>query len=126
MPGQVSNGFKIPVSFEALQSSITDLQKILDGLQPNTKQWKELSRIINTMTSEASKLQAQMSMPFTSQKQFNSAEKTIDKLEQTAARVSIVMNSFWWQRPSQLTPSTLAIVVSSIVFKMTNVLSTTK
>ena len=81
----------VPVRLKVMQDSIASFQKILDNLQPNTTNWKALNRLISSMSTEAQKLQAQLSKPFSSQQQFNSTEKTIDKLEEAAARVSIVM-----------------------------------
>ena len=91
MAGINMNEISVPVRLKVIQDSISDFQKILDNLQPNTKNWKDLNRLISQMSSEASRLQAQISKPFSSEKQFNSAEKVLDKLEESAARMKIVM-----------------------------------
>ena len=82
---------QVPVRLKVLQESIAEFQKILNDLQPNTSNWKALNKIISQMVSESQKLSAQLSVPFSSEKQFTQANKTIDKLEETAARVSVVM-----------------------------------
>lgn len=83
----------IPVKLEVLRSSISDLEKILNNLQPNTSGWKSLSKLIGQMQTEAEKLQAQLNIPFGSQKQFNAATKTIDQIEQIAARIRVAMEN---------------------------------
>ena len=83
----------IPVRLKILQDSIGEFQKVLSNLQPNTKNWKDLSRIIENMSSEVQKLQGQMSVPLTSAKQFAQTEKTIDRLQEIAGRTQAVMNS---------------------------------
>ena len=82
---------QVPIRLKVLQDSISEFQKILNNLQPNTNNWKALNKIISSMSAEVQKLQAQMSMPFSSEKQFTQANKTIDKLEETATRISVVM-----------------------------------
>lgn len=82
---------QVPIRLKVLQDSISEFQKILNNLQPNTNNWKALNKIINSMSTEAQRLQAQLSTPFSSEKQFTQANKTIDKLEEAAARVSVVM-----------------------------------
>lgn len=81
----------VPIRLKVLQDSISEFQKILNNLQPNTNNWKALNKIISSMSTEAQKLQAQLSTPFSSEKQFTQTNKTIDKLEEAAARVSVVM-----------------------------------
>ena len=82
---------QVPIRLKVLQDSISEFQKILNNLQPNTNNWKALNKIINSMSTEAQRLQSQLSTPFSSEKQFPQANKTIDKLEEAAARVSVVM-----------------------------------
>ena len=86
------NEIRVPVKLEVLQNSISDLQKILNNLQPNTASFKAIEKIINSMVNESQKLQAQLSKPFTNEGQFKSTNKTIDKLEESAARIQVVMN----------------------------------
>ena len=83
---------RVPVKLDVLSSSISDLQKILNNLQPNTANFKAIEKIINSMVQESQKLSAQMSKPFTNEGQFRSTNKTIDKLEESAARISVIMN----------------------------------
>lgn len=92
MAGTNMNEINIPVRLKVLQDSIDDFQKILDSLQPETKGWRSVSRIIAQMTSEAQRFQVQISKPFSSEKQFDQAEKSIDKLEESAERLKIVIN----------------------------------
>ena len=85
------NEISVPVRLKVMQDSIANFQKILDNLQPNTNNWKALSKLLNTMVSDSQKLQAQMSTPFNSQKDFNQTERTISKLEESAARFSFAI-----------------------------------
>ena len=82
---------RIPVKLEVLQNSIADLQKILNNLQPNTSGYKAIEKIIQSMVQESQKLQAQLSKPFNSEGQFRTTNKTIEKLEESAARISVIM-----------------------------------
>ena len=89
----MASEIRVPVRLEILQDSISNLQKILNNLQPNTANFKMVERIINQMTNEAQKLQAQLSRPFTNENQFKSTNKTIDKLEESSARIQVILNS---------------------------------
>ncbi len=82
----------IPVKLDILQESIKGLQSILKNLQPNTANFKAIEKIINSMTQQAQKLQGQLSVPFTNEAQFKSSNKTIEQLEESAARVAAVMS----------------------------------
>ena len=95
---------RIPVRLEVLQDSISGLQKILNGLQPNTANFKAVEKIINQMTQEAQKLQAQLSRPFTNEGQFRTTNKTLDKLEESAARIQVIMGQLQFS-DLKLTPA---------------------
>ena len=73
----VSLGVKLNI----LQSSVAEIQKILDKLEPNSTSFKKLSGVIANITKDVDRLQVQMAKPFGSQTQFNQTEKTLDKIE---------------------------------------------
>lgn len=73
----VSLGVKLNI----LQSSVAEIQKILDKLEPNSASFKKLSGVIANITKDVDRLQVQMAKPFGSQTQFNQTEKTLDKIE---------------------------------------------
>lgn len=75
-----------------IQSSVAELQRVLDKLEPNSTGFKNLQKIITSMTSEMDKLKIQTSKPFGSQSQFNQTEKTVDKLEESLERAKIAID----------------------------------
>lgn len=91
MAGVNMNEINVPVRLKVIQDSVNDFQKILDNLQPNTKGWKDVSKLLGQMSSEAQKFAAQMSRPFSSERQFDQAEKTLDRLEESAAKMRVLM-----------------------------------
>lgn len=83
------DGIKIPVSLEVLQSSIAAVKQSISNLKPESRPWKELQEILRVMEREADKLQITMSKPFTTQTQFNQAEKGIEKLDEALSKAGI-------------------------------------
>lgn len=82
----------VGVRLKAMQSSVADLQKVLDGLQPNSSGFKALQRIIADINRDIDRLRIQTSKPFGSQNQFNQTEKTVDKLEESLEKVKITID----------------------------------
>ena len=82
----------VGVRLKAMQSSVADLQKVLDGLQPNSSGFKALQRIIADINRDMDRLRIQTSKPFGSQNQFNQTEKTVDKLEESLEKVKITID----------------------------------
>lgn len=77
---------------QVLQSSISDMQKILDRLQPNTSGWKQLESIFRNMRAELDKLILQNGKPVVDPKQFTMAEKSIDKLEAAMGKAKLTID----------------------------------
>ena len=82
----------VGVRLKAMQSSVADLQKVLDGLQPNSSGFKALQKIIADINRDMDRLRIQTSKPFGSQNQFNQTEKTVDKLEESLEKVKITID----------------------------------
>ena len=82
----------VGVRLKAMQSSVADLQKVLDGLQPNSSGFKALQKIIADINRDIDRLRIQTSKPFGSQNQFNQTEKTVDKLEESLEKVKITID----------------------------------
>ena len=82
----------VGVRLKAMQSSVADLQKVLDGLQPNSSGFKTLQKIIADINRDIDRLRIQTSKPFGSQNQFNQTEKTVDKLEESLEKVKITID----------------------------------
>lgn len=68
------------VRLQVMQSSVSNLQKVLDKLEPNSAGFNKLDKIIKAITREMEDFQVQTSKAFTSQQQFNKAEKTLEKI----------------------------------------------
>ena len=82
----------VGVRLKAMQSSVADLQKVLDGLQPNSSGFKALQRIIADINRDMDRLRIQTSKPFGSQNQFSQTEKTVEKLEDSLEKVKITID----------------------------------
>ena len=83
---------KVPVRLEVLQESISAIKSTLANLKPDSSGWRTLNTILQNMTKEADKLQIAMSKPFTSQTQFNAAEKSIEKMEEGLDKARLAMS----------------------------------
>ena len=82
----------LPVNLEIMQGSLNDLQKVLNKLEPDSAPFKSLSRIILEMTRGMEKFQVQTSKSFTSQRQFDQAQKTVEKLEESLTRAQLAIS----------------------------------
>ena len=82
----------IGARIQVLQSSIVEVQKVLDRLQPNTSAWRELSKYIGTMRGELDKLTLQNGKPVLDPKQFTQAEKSIDKIEEMMGKTQLIID----------------------------------
>ena len=60
--GQVT--VDVGVKLQVLQSSVNELQKVLDKLQPNSSGFKTLSTILTNARKEMEKLQVQTDLNF--------------------------------------------------------------
>jgi len=83
----------VGVKLNVMQSSLAELQKVLSHLEPDSSGFKGLSKIINEMTREMEKFQVQTSKGFTSGKQFDQAERSIEKMEETLMKAQIAMGN---------------------------------
>ena len=82
----------IPVRISVLKESIADLQSQLSNLQVDSNSFKTLNRYIQSMTQEMTRFEALTSRSFNSQNQFNRANKSIEKMEDTLSKARIAMN----------------------------------
>lgn len=93
----LSNSAQITINvgakLQVLQSSVDEIQKILDKLEPNSLPFKRLSSVITNVRNDMEKLQIQTSKGFVSQSQFNQTERTIDKIESSLSRTKIILDS---------------------------------
>ena len=93
----LSNSAQITINvgakLQVLQSSVDEIQKILDKLEPNSQPFKRLSSVITNVRNDMEKLQIQTSKGFVSQSQFNQTERTIDKIEGSLSRTKIILDS---------------------------------
>ena len=85
----MADAVRVPVELEVLQSSVKQVESILDNLQPHTSSWNELSKILSSMRKEADNLGIALSRPFTSQTQFNAAQKSINKINEALDKVKL-------------------------------------
>lgn len=94
MMGGGGNSISVPVNLklEVLQSSLTQLQNLLNKLTPNSKGFKDLQNIVTSITGNMEKLSAQTSKPFINQSQFSQAEKTIENIEEGFSRAQLIAN----------------------------------
>ena len=81
----------VGVRLQAMQSSVAELQRVLDKLQPNSSGFKDLQKIISNITSNMDRLRLQTNKPFGSQGQFNQTEKTVAKLEESLDRAKLAV-----------------------------------
>ena len=88
--GQVT--FDVDVRLNVVQDSIKAIQKLLsEKLSPDTKAYKELSRILEQLTKQATNFQAQVSKGFSSQGQINKADRDLERMEQGLSRVGVLL-----------------------------------
>ena len=89
--GNAQVTINVGARLQVLQSSVNEIQKVLDKLQPNSAGFKNLQTILNQITREMDRLQVQASKPFGSQNQFNQTEKTLDKIEDSLNNAQIAL-----------------------------------
>lgn len=82
----------VTARIQAMQSSVNQLQKVLDGLEPNTKSFKQLQTIIGSMEKGIARVQTQTSKGFVSDAQFKQVNKTIDTMEDSLINASNVIS----------------------------------
>lgn len=80
MPGNGTE-LRVPVRLDVLQDSVAQLQQVLNNLEPKTSAWKDLKKLIESMSRETETLSINLSKPFGSQKDFVAAEKSVGKIE---------------------------------------------
>lgn len=96
MPIGSGTAVNVPIRLEVLRNSVSEIEKVLGNLKPESKSFKDLQKIITDTRREMDRLQAQTSKPFGSQQQFNQAEKSVDKIDDALeqARLTISRISF--------------------------------
>ena len=83
----------VGVKLNVLQSSLADLQNILKHLEPDSSGFKKMQSIIAEMTREMERFQVQTSKGFTSNKQFDQANRSVEKMEETLAKAQIAISN---------------------------------
>ena len=66
------------VRLQVIKSSIDDLQKVLDKLEPNSAGFNRLNKVIKSMRREVESFQVQVTKGFDSQQDFNKAGKSLN------------------------------------------------
>ena len=85
-------GIKIPVSVEVLQSSVSDLQKVLSSLKVDSSGFKQIQSIINAIKKDMDTLQIQSSKPFLNQKDIQASERLVSKIQDRFTEAGLVMS----------------------------------
>lgn len=83
----------VSARLKVLQSSIAEVQKVLNQLQPNTSQYKAVSQLLDQMQKQMRSFQAEAGKGFTSEKQFKAAESSLDKMETALEKIRAEINS---------------------------------
>lgn len=81
----------VSARIQLLQSSIDEMQKVMDKLKPDSSGYKELQRIFASLTKQMESLQVQTSKTFSNQGQFDKANKTIDKIEESLIKAEMAL-----------------------------------
>lgn len=96
----------VGVRLQVMQNTLNDLKKQLGNIEIGTPKHNQLSKIIQQLERDWEKLQIQTSKGFSSQQQFNQTSKTLDKMEESIARVKLAMDGVKFSdlklNPSQL------------------------
>ena len=100
--------FNVGLKMEILQSSISELQKVLNNLEPNSRGFKDLGRVISSMTDDLSKLQKASNNGFINETQINQAGKVIDRIEDRLNNAQQIIRSLSF-RDIQLDNSQLQV-----------------
>lgn len=80
------------VRLQVIKSSIDDLQKVLDKLEPNSAGFNRLNKVIKSMRREVESFQVQAAKGFDSQQDFNKAGRSLSKIEDSLIRVDDIMD----------------------------------
>ncbi len=91
MPNEVT--INISGKLELLQSSVNEVRKVLDSLQPNSKGFKELEKIIQKMEGQMKNLEVQTNRTFSSNQQFARAGKSIDNIEESLIAAGLAIKN---------------------------------
>lgn len=91
--GNAQVTINVGAKLQVLQSSVNEIQKVLDKLEPNSTAFKRLNTIISNIKTDMERLQVQSSKGFISQAQFNQTERTIDKIESSLGRTKIIIDN---------------------------------
>lgn len=93
MAGGQSNVVSVPVrlQIENLKETISQLQSSLKGVKVDSSAYSKMTKELEKASSVLLSLEAQTSKAFTSQNQFNQAEKEITKIEEAVQRTKIQM-----------------------------------
>ena len=79
---------KMSVELEVIKSSIAEMQKVLDGLKPNTKAFNALNSVIQSMTKNVEKVEFQLGKGFSNNSEIKATEKTFDQINLSLERAS--------------------------------------
>lgn len=79
----------VSARLQVMQSSVNELQKTLDTLEPKSARFKELSGVIQQIKREMDKVQVQTAKGFVSESQFKQTEKSLDNIEDAFAKAQL-------------------------------------
>ena len=99
----MADSIKIPVSLEVLQSSIRDVEQAAANIKVDSEAWRNLQGILHKLRSEADSLAVAIARPFSTQSQFNNAQKSLSKINDLLGKVSITTSRITF-KDLQLTP----------------------
>lgn len=95
MAGKTMHGgvvYDVSVRLNLLQNSLKEIENVMNKLEPDSKGFKDLQKIVESITKDMERLQAQSSKPFGSPQQFKQTAKTIDSMEASFAKVQTVLD----------------------------------
>lgn len=95
MAGKTMHGgvvYDVSVRLNLLQNSLKEIENVMNKLEPDSKGFKDLQKIVESITKDMERLQAQSSKPFGSPQQFKQTAKTIDSMEASFAKVQKVLD----------------------------------
>ena len=84
--------YDVSVRLNLLQNSLKEIENVMNKLEPDSKGFKDLQKIVESITKDMERLQTQSSKPFGSPQQFKQTAKTIDSMEASFAKVQTVLD----------------------------------
>ena len=92
--GYTTQELQVPINLRInnLQTIINELQSQLSNLKVGSKGFKDVENVLAHVRAEMDKLAVQTSKPFVNQRQFVTAERSIEKIEDGLSQAQITMS----------------------------------